>query len=58
MVGTVRGFWVNGLMDIVGQPHLLNLLQVCSLHCVFLFSVLCFLHHHDCRRQCAISQMY
>ena len=30
MVGTVRGFWVNGLMDIVGQPHLLNLLQVRS----------------------------
>ena len=42
-MGTVHGFWVNGLMDIVGQPHLLNLLQVRRLHHVFpvLSSCLC-----------------
>lgn len=31
IIAQVQGFWVNGLMDIVGQPHLINLLQVlCS----------------------------
>lgn len=28
VIAQVQGFWVNGLMDIVGQPHLINLLQV------------------------------
>ncbi len=27
MVVQVHGFWLNGLMDIVGQFHLINLMQ-------------------------------
>jgi hypothetical protein len=27
VVAQVHGFWLNGLMDIVGQFHLVNLMQ-------------------------------